>query len=53
MAVTDHVLRETTGAHESVVLQSHTYVGTPLEYTVYRDDDAVQASVTVASGECV
>lgn len=51
MTVTDRVLRETTGTHEDIVLQSHTYTGIPLEFTVYQYDDTAQEFVTVASGE--
>lgn len=51
MAVLDRVLRETTGAHPDVTLQSHTYVQTPREYTVYRYDTAAGAYTTIARGE--
>jgi hypothetical protein len=50
MTVTARVLRETTGKHPDVVLQTHTYAGAPLEYTVYRYDRDVDAFSALASG---
>lgn len=49
MAVTARVLRETTGSHPDVVLQTHTYASAPLEYTVLRyDRDAGEFSALVS-----
>jgi hypothetical protein len=49
MAVTARVLRETTGSHPDVVLQTHTYASAPLEYTVHRyDRDAGEFSALVS-----
>lgn len=50
MAVVGRVLRETTGAHPGVVLQSHTYARTPTDYTVYRYDTAAEEFARVAHG---
>lgn len=50
MAVVDRVLRETTGYHPDVALQSHTYASTPTEYAVYRPDPETEEFVAVASG---
>ena len=50
MAVVGRVLRETTGAHAGVVLQSHTYAKAPTDYTVYRYDTAAGKFVRVAHG---
>jgi hypothetical protein len=51
MTVTARVLRETTGPHPDVVLQSHTYTGTPMEYTVYRYDGVAGEFSQVAAGD--
>ncbi|MFQ3285178.1 hypothetical protein [Natronomonas sp.] len=51
MAVVGRVLRETTGAHPSVVLQSHTFAQAPREYTVYQYDVAAEEYTPIARGE--
>lgn len=51
MVVTPRVLRETTGAHPEVVLQTHTYTRTPGEYAVYRYSEAAAAFTRVAGGD--
>jgi hypothetical protein len=53
MAVVERVLRETTEPDPAVVLQSHTYTQTPLDYTVYRYDEATGEYGPVARGEYV
>lgn len=50
MAVVGRVLRETTGAHAGVVLQTHTYTKAPTDYTVHRYDTTAKEYVPVASG---
>lgn len=48
--VVDRVLREPTGTHPSVVLQSQRYDGVPDLYTVYRYDEAADEFAQVARG---
>ena len=52
MAVTPRVLREATGAHAGVVLQTHTNTRTPWEYAVYRYNETAAEFTRVASGDC-
>jgi cystathionine beta-lyase/cystathionine gamma-synthase len=49
MAVVDRIVRETTGPHAEVVMQSHAYEDRG-EYTVYRYDHAGEEFLAVASG---
>lgn len=51
MAVIPRVLREQTGSHSGVVLQSHTYIRAPSEYTVYRYESAAAEFTEVASDD--
>lgn len=50
MAVVDRIVRETTGPHPEVVLQSHAFDDRS-EYTVYRYDAPAESFVAVASGQ--
>jgi|APHM01.1.fsa_nt_gi hypothetical protein len=50
MAVTARVVREATGRHPNVVLQSHVYTNAPKEYAVYRYDVNADEFTQVASG---
>jgi hypothetical protein len=50
MTVVGRVLRETTGAHADVILQTHTYTKAPTDYTVHQYDTTAEEYVPVASG---
>ncbi|QAU14017.1 hypothetical protein EKH57_15620 [Halorubrum sp. BOL3-1] len=50
MRVVGRVLRETTGIHPSIVLQSQTHNGTPDTYAVYRYDEAADEFARIARG---
>ncbi len=50
LPVVDRLLRETTGAHPSVVLQSHA-ASNLARYTVYRYDETADQFDAVARGE--
>jgi hypothetical protein len=51
MAVTARVVREATGRHPDVVLQSHVYTDAPREYAVYRYDATADEFTQVARGD--
>jgi len=50
MRVVGRVLRETTGTHPSIILQSQNHNGTPDTYTVYRYDEVDDEFARIARG---
>lgn len=50
MRVVGRVVRETTGSHPEIVLQSQTYRETPDTYAVYRYDGGAEEFARIAEG---